>query len=398
MTMAETDRAVQPASVSELAAVLARESQAGRTVAIAGAGTKAAWGGVAAAADVTISTRSLDGVVAHRHGDLTATVMAGAPLAAVNRELARHGQWIALDPPFAGEATVGGVVATNDSGPRRHRFGAPRDQIIGIEIVRADGVVAKSGGIVVKNVAGYDLGRLMTGSFGSLAVIASATFKLYPLPPASRTVVVEFDDVNGAKGSAERLQRVVSALTASQLTPTALEVATHPVRVLVRFESIEAAADQQAAQAERLLVSAGPRTSVEFDDSSIWAEHARRPWVGAGAVVRLTMMPSEVGPTLGWLDTTLRDGDWEAVGRAGVGVLLLRIGGDVAQQSKTIASLRDRVPHGRGSVVVVRPSDDLKRAVDVWGPPGDALPLMRAVKAQFDPDGILNRGRGPFGI
>ena len=133
----------------------------------------------------------MNAVVAHRHGDLTATIQAGATLATSIATLAQHRQWIPLDPPWADRATIGGLVATNDSGPRRHRYGAPRDLIIGVEFARADGRLAKGGGIVVKNVAGYDLPRLLTGSFGSLGVIVTATFKLYPLTAASRTLVVE---------------------------------------------------------------------------------------------------------------------------------------------------------------------------------------------------------------
>ncbi|HZT77731.1 MAG TPA: FAD-binding oxidoreductase [Vicinamibacterales bacterium] len=378
------------AQLSTLRDQLSTAARDRKTVAIAGAGTKAGWGAIAPAADVTISTLGLNALVEHRYGDLTATVQAGASLAAVNRELARHGQWIALDPPFGDRATIGGIVATNDSGPRRHRFGAPRDNIIGVEIVRADGAVAKAGGIVVKNVAGYDLGRLVTGSFGSLAVIASATFKLYPIPPASRTLVVDASDV----------APITAALMASQLTPTAIEVQTHPLRLLVRFESIETAAEQQAAQAADVAAKQhGAATVVSAaEETALWDAHAQRPWSGDGAVVKLTLMPVDVGPTIAWLAETLRGVDWEAVGRAAVGVLLVRIGGDAAHQAHTIAALRARVPEGRGSLVVLRASDDLKRAVDVWGPAGDALPVMRAIKQQFDPAGVLNPGRGPFGL
>jgi glycolate dehydrogenase FAD-binding subunit len=375
---------------SAVAAQLTAASRERKTIAIEGAGTKRGWGSIGPAADVTISTRSMNAVIEHRFGDLTATVPAGAPLADVNRELARHGQWIALDPPFADRATIGGIVATNDSGPRRHRYGAPRDQIIGVELVRVDGTIAKAGGIVVKNVAGYDLGRLVTGSFGTLALIASATFKLYPVPPASRTVVVDADD----------LAPIAAALLSSQLTPTAIEVQTHPLRLLVRFESIEAAAEQQASQATQLVTSHGGRAATVSgaEETALWASHAARPWGGAGAVVKIALMPMDVGPTLTWIDQQLRGVDWEAVGRAGVGVLLLRLNGELAQQQHAIEALRSRIPQGRGSVVVVRASDELKRTVDVWGPAGDALPVMRAIKQQFDPVGLLNAGRGPFGL
>ena len=214
-------------------------------VLVRGSGTKLGWGAVPHSIDVLISTARLNAVVAHRHGDLTATIQAGATLGYVNRTLGQHRQWIPLDPPGADRATIGGLVATNDSGPRRHRYGAPRDLIIGVEFARADGRLAKGGGIVVKNVAGYDLPRLMTGSFGSLGVIVAATFKLYPLTAASRTLVVELP-------AAADLGTLAGRILSSHLTPTALEFATHPLRLLVRFESIEASVQQQVRDSRKV--------------------------------------------------------------------------------------------------------------------------------------------------
>ena len=176
---------VEPASGEAVGGVLEWASREKLCVLVRGSGTKLGWGAAPRQIDILMSTARLNAVVAHRHGDLTATIQAGAKLGDVNRALAQHGQWIPLDPPSADRATIGGLVATNDSGPRRHRYGAPRDLIIGVEFARADGRLAKGGGIVVKNVAGYDLPRLLTGSFGSLGVIVTATFKLYPLTAAS---------------------------------------------------------------------------------------------------------------------------------------------------------------------------------------------------------------------
>lgn len=380
-------------TLADITGTLAAATRDGRRVAIDGAGTKREWGGPAPAADVTISTRALSAVIAHRYGDLTATVEAGASLADVNRELAKHGQWIPLDPPHADRATIGGIVATNDSGPRRHRYGAPRDLIIGVEIVRIDGTTAKSGGIVVKNVAGYDLGRLMTGSFGSLALIANATFKLYPIAQASRTVAIDCVDRAVA-------QRLVAAITASHLTPTALELQAKPPRLLVRFESIAAAADEQAAELLRMAAGDGARATVVADaeESSLWDTHNARLWQRPGAIVKITCLPAEVMPTINAIDESLRGVEWDAIGRAGAGVLLLRVDGDEPRQARVVNDLRARFPTGRGSAVIVRGSEDLKRAVGVWGQPGDALPVMRAIKQQFDPHGLLNPGRGPFGL
>jgi len=381
---------IAPGSADDACAALALACRDRQRVWIHGAGTKRGWGPPLemADADLVLSTAKLNAVVAHRHGDLTATVQAGATLDAVNRSLARHGQWLPLDPPAGDRATIGGIVATNDSGPRRHRYGAPRDLIIGVEIVRADGILAKAGGIVVKNVAGYDLSRLVTGSFGSLGLIVSATFKLYPLPSASRTVVIDC--------SMAQMRALLSTLLDSQLTPSAIELQTPPERLLVRFETIDLAADQQAASVVSMAERERATASIVLgeDERAAWVEHVRRPWAGDGAVVRISVLPAAVVPMAEWLIGAF-DGA-EIVGR--VGVLLARIGGDAHEQARAITELRGRIPAGQGSAVVVRGSDELKSRIDVWGPIGDGLPMMRAIKQQFDPRAILNPGRGPGGL
>ena len=183
----------EPSSAEEAAEALVAAGAAGHSVVIRGGGTKLEWGRTPAGVDVVLSTAKLDRLVAHEHADLTATVQAGARLVEVNRALAAHGQFLPIDSAFEG-ATIGGAIATNESGPLRHRYGAPRDVLIGIRVALCDGRVVKAGGNVVKNVAGYDIGRLMSGSFGSLAFIASATFKLSPLPRATGTVIATYTD------------------------------------------------------------------------------------------------------------------------------------------------------------------------------------------------------------
>lgn len=380
---------VEPPDAHAVAEILSWASREKLSVLTRGGGTKLGWGPPPRSIDVLLSTTRLNAVTAHRHGDLTATVQAGATLAHTNEQLARHRQWIPLDPPAADRATIGGLVATNDSGPRRHRYGAPRDLIIGVELARADGHIAKGGGIVVKNVAGYDLPRLMTGSFGSLGVILSANFKLYPMPTASRTVVVDLRDPT-------ELGTLTAKILASPLAPTAVELELPPLRALIRFESIETAVEQHAEEAFRLARNNSSRIVSGEDEAALWNQHSRRPWDGDGAVVKVSVLPTDLPGTLRWLHQSSRS--IEISGRAGLSVFLARIGGSVEAQAKLISSLRDTLPAGRGSAVIVRGSPELKGLVDVWGPIGDALPLNRAVKQQFDPAGILNPGRGPGGI
>ena len=376
--------------------MLGAAARASQRVVIRGGGTKSDWtslDGAAQEPDLLLSTARLNRVVAHRYGDLTATVEAGARLADVNRVLAEHGQWIPLDPPFADRATIGGVVATNDSGPRRHRYGAPRDLIIGVELARADGVIAKAGGIVVKNVAGYDLSRLATGSFGSLGLIATATFKLYPLTAASSTVIV---DAPSAKVAAS----VVTAVASSQLTPTAVEVQGPPLRLLIRFESIEASVARQSDTAKKLAVDCGGCASAVAgdDERREWDAHDRHAWSSTAAVAKVTFLPADLAGVLDAIEHAASGSRVALAGRAAVGVLLVGVEGDVDSQAHVLETLRKRCPPGRGSVVLRRGSADLKKRFDVWGPIGNGLRVMQAVKRSLDPQGILNPGRGPGGL
>jgi len=211
-----------------------------------------------------LTTDGLDRILEHEAGDLTCTVEAGIRLSVLNAALARHGQRLSLDPP--GDPTVGALLAENLSGPLRHRFGAPRDLVLGVTLVLADGTIASAGGKVVKNVAGYDLARLVCGSLGRLALIARVSFRLHPLPKASRTLVVETDDAPA----------VVAALLRSQLQPSALDV-LHPGRVVVLFEGSPRAVEAQLATA-RALVGGSEA------DAEVWEESRRRQGAARGRV------------------------------------------------------------------------------------------------------------------
>lgn len=384
---------VEPSSGEGVGAVLEWAAREKLSVLVRGSGTKLGWGPAPRQVDVLISTARLNSVVAHRHGDLTATVQAGARLGDVNRALAAHRQWIPLDPPSAERGTIGGIVATNDSGPRRHRYGSPRDLIIGIEFARADGRLAKGGGIVVKNVAGYDLPRLLTGSFGSLGVIVNATFKLYPLTAASRTLVVE-------PSSPTELGLLALKISASHLTPTALEFATHPLRLVVRFESIEASVAQQSDTAAKLLAESGcqPRMLSASDESDYWKTHTQLADDDGGALLKVSVLPTDLADTLTAIERLAGKRGYVAVGRAGAGVFLLRITEEVQLQRRVVEGLRDTLQIGRGSAVIVKGPPELREHVDVWGPIGDGIAVMKAVKQQFDPAGILSPGRGPGGL
>lgn len=382
-----------PVDGDAMATTLAWAASERLSVLIAGGRTKLAWGTPAGPIDLLLSTSRMHAVVKHRHGDLTATVEAGATLASVNASLGAMGQWIPWDPPWSQRATIGGIVATNDSGPRRHASGAPRDSIIGVTMARADGALANAGGIVVKNVAGYDLARLLTGSFGSLAVIVTATFKLAPRPPASRTVAVELATLN-AVGPAIR------EVMASPLTPTALEVASPPTRLLLRFESVEEASVEQAEAALRVIGQYGSARLIAGDaETAAWRDHARL-WEADGTLIKLSTVPTELVPTLEWVEQAAAGGGLELAlaGRGGLGVVDLRLQGSLEAQARLVTDLRARLAIGRGSAVIRRAGPALRERVDAWGPIGDSLRVMHAVKRRFDPAALLNAGRGPGGL
>jgi glycolate dehydrogenase FAD-binding subunit len=399
---------VEPASAEEVAAVLAAASNERTSVVIRGGGTKMGWGRKPSSVDLVLSTKRLNAVVAHEHADLTATLQAGARVDEVNRILARHGQCLPIESAFD-ESTIGGAIATNDSGPLRHRYGTPRDLLIGIRLALTDGRLIKAGGNVVKNVAGYDIGRLMTGSHGSLAAIVSATFKLSPLPAATETLVAAFD-------GADALVAAVSSITSSQLEPAAIEVRTgpakagpyvqheptyvgagfsRPYRLLLKFESTPTALDTYVQRACALMKPSDWQVVSSQSEVDLWREHTRAPWRSRGMVVRFAWLPASLGAVLAFVEELRHTvADVEMIGRAALGSGVLRVDADTRVQRNVVERIRSRSDVFR-HVVVLRAEPQLKQHVDVWGPLGDAGSLGASVKHALDPHGILNAGRGP---
>jgi glycolate oxidase FAD binding subunit len=388
---------VEPASAEGAASALEWCSTRREPVLIRGGATHLAWGRPPARIGVIVSTRRLDRIVRYEPGDLTVTVEAGASIAGVNQQLARQGQWLPLDV-LSDAATIGGAIATNDSGPLRHRYGTPRDQVIGIRLATADGRLASAGGQVVKNVAGYDLSKLMAGSFGTLAAIVAATFKLAPRPAATATLVVEFDD-------GRALAAAAAAIGASQLDPMCLEAEASfgtaaGYRLIVRFGGTPAANEDQAAAARALAARTGSRGADRIvtgsEDEAFWRDWRARRGDGAGALVRASWMPARLADVLKLLGDVHRDGGAPVAlsARAAVGSGTIAIGGDTAGQAAAVQRLRGA--DALGHVVLVRADAALKAAADVWGAAPPAFAIAAMVKAALDPSGILNAARGPI--
>jgi glycolate oxidase FAD binding subunit len=293
-----------------------------------------------------------------------------------------------VDSAFDG-ATIGGIVASNDAGPSRHRHGTPRDLLIGVTLALTDGRLVKAGGHVVKNVAGYDLGKLVSGSFGTLAAIVDATFKLLPLPQASATLALDYDD-------GETMARHAMQVATSQLEPARFDVRVENGRctLLVQFASSPAAVDAQVQSAQRLTTGSARVVTGELE-RALWTDQVQSPWAGHGAVVRCGWLPAKLAEITTLMAEVGRIARRVTLtGRVGIGAGLIRIDEDTQSQAAVVDRLRSSA--WVGNVVVLRGSPELKAHVDVWGPPTGAIAATRALKQMFDPAGILNAGRGPL--
>ena len=406
---------IEPANPEEVAGALKIVTGAGLQVIPRGGATKMDWGNPPRSGELMVSTRRLNRVVEHAWGDMTATVEAGCTLQQLQQTLAEHGQRLALDPLWPDQATIGGILATNDSGPLRIRFGSLRDLVIGITLVLPDGTLAKSGGKVVKNVAGYDLPKLATGSLGTLGIITQAIFRLHPVPRETRTL--SFCNSDSATSDGESMNALVLAIQDCNMVPTGVqiragssappEVGLHeidlheidPHEIDLRFEGTAAGCE---AQIEQTLRMASGARRIE-SPADVWNAHSKL-WSGAepSVVCKFSLLPADLGAFL----TLIRKASepqslpWRLVAQA-VGVGYLRIEGegtDTGALLSVLQDLRKKLETRGGSLVILRCPLEIKSQTDVWGSAGDALALMRSIKAQFDPTGVLNPGRFVGGL
>ncbi len=380
---------VAPSNDEQVAAVLQRCSQ-GLSVTATGGGTKLGWGN-AVDANIRLNTSRLSGVREHSWQDLTATVGAGTTWAAMQSELAMHGQRVALDPLFAERATVGGVLSTNDCGLLRMRYGSLRDLVIGMTIVLADGTIARAGGKVVKNVAGYDLPKLITGSFGTLGIITEATFRLHPLQKNTSRFRVRSEDV-------VPLAELMHALVTSGMSLEAMQFRNEAdaFALDVEFAAVpEALAEHQ----QRLRALAGS-LPVQACDHDMYAVRESLFAIEGATVLKLTTLSTKLAALVAGFAQLAASGITASAVADPAGVVMVALIAPAAGLATIVEDLRARLLGIGGSVVVLQ-RGALPIEVDPWNdavqlPP--ALDVMRAIKHEFDPTRLLNPGRFVGGL
>lgn len=376
-----------PPTQAELAAIMACAHRQGWRVLVCGHGSKLDWGGYTAV-DLVISTERLNRLIEHAVGDLTVTVEAGMGFYGLQQKLAQANQFLAIDPAYPEIATIGGIVATGDTGALRQRYGSVRDMLIGVAFVRHDGAAVKAGGRVVKNVAGYDLMKLMTGSYGSLGAITQLTFRTYPLQEASQTVVFTGDPAT--------IEQLFKAVRRSPLTPIAFDIMTpalaqtEQVALAVRFQSLAVGVEEQVQRVLEMgstLSLTGKQLSGP-DDERFWRRAARDLW-DSSLVAKVGINPAMA---VSWLVQLGSRSVLARVHSRGVGLVQLSPAVTAAEIEDLRASLQP------GYVTLLKAPPRLRQEFDLWGYSGDALPVMQAIKAQFDPQRRLSPGRFVGGI
>ncbi|TYQ29397.1 FAD-binding oxidoreductase [Pseudanabaena sp. UWO311] len=408
-----------PQTIADLSAAIALAYEHRLRVLPCGNATKLDWGGLVSRADVVISTSKLNQVIEHCVGDLTVTVEAGVKYQDLQTSLAKAGQFLAIDPPYRTNATIGGLLATGSAGSLRHRYNSVRDMCLGIEFVRTDGEVVKAGGRVVKNVAGYDLMKLLTGSYGTLGIASKITFRLYPLPEYTQIVVVT--------GSAEAIAKAQQKISTSVLTPTACDLLSataitdlglgQGIGLVLQFSSLKASVIEQCDRIATLAKELNLEVQMlgaaeefwELLEIMIWQGEQRnlvQPDNDEHVVCKLAVLPSTSTSFLKQCELIFEEQSYylQIHSGSGLGVLRLEDLQDLGAIANQITKVRSIAESCGGFLSILESPQLLKfgnvtlgnassNLENVWGYRGNARDVMVKIQQQFDPRGLLSCDR-----
>ncbi|MDJ0729909.1 MAG: FAD-binding oxidoreductase [Crocosphaera sp.] len=362
-----------------------------------GNGSKLSWGGVVSEANLIISTQTLNQVIDHAVSDLTITVEAGIKLTELQAILQPHNQFLPIDPAYPDNATIGGILATADTGSWRQRYGGIRDLVLGLSFVRWDGEIAKAGGKVVKNVAGYDLMKLLTGSYGTLGIISTVTFRLYPIPEASGTL--------GMTGKADNINKMAQTLLQSGLQPTAAEMVSPSVvkslelgeemGLIVRFQSIPESIKEQSQQVQAIAERLSIKTIFCQDEieENLWKrlqELIRVSNTNSVITGKIGVIPNQAVNWLIKFNELTQEQGWGMINlSSGIGQFKL----DIEPSLGILKQLRSISQENGGFLTILEADQSIKKQFEPWGYSGNALPIMKKIKSQFDPHNLLSPSR-----
>ncbi|MEA5536712.1 FAD-binding oxidoreductase [Crocosphaera sp. XPORK-15E] len=362
-----------------------------------GNGSKLNWGGLISQANLVISTQKLNRIIDHAVSDLTVTVEAGTKLTDLQAILQPHKQFLPIDPAYPESATIGGIMATGDTGNWRQRYGGIRDLVLGMSLVRWDGKIAKAGGKVVKNVAGYDLMKLFTGSYGTLGIITEITLRLYPIPEASGTLVMT--------GTENALKIAAQTLIKSGLQPTAADILSASVvktldlgegmGLIVRFQSIPESIKEQSTQIKVIAEELGLKTTFYQNEIELNLWHKLQSLIRVSNTnitinCKIGVKSNQVVNLLAKLDELTKNQGWGMINlSSGVGHIKL----DLEPNLGILKQLRSLSQECGGFLTILEAKKTIKKQFEPWGYQGNALAMMQKIKTQFDPHNLLSLGR-----
>ncbi len=386
---------VFPSTVDILAQIVKHASQQQWRILICGNGSKLNWGNLSPDIQLVISTQKCTRLIEHAVGDLTVTVEAGMKLTDLQAKLKLHQQFLPIDPTDSATATLGGIVATGDTGSWRQRYGGIRDLLLGLSFVRADGAIAKAGGRVVKNVAGYDLMKLFTGAYGTLGIITQLTFRTYPIIANSQTLLLT--------GKAESIAQVTQTIRNSGLTPTALDLLSaaaskqlglgNDIGLILRWQTISSSIERQTAEVQRIaqkldLTTNSYQNQAETDLWQQCASITSVPNSETAVTCKIAIAPTAAINCLQLKQVIEQSTAIRIHASSGIGQLHLN-----SPDKQIIAEIRSYCQENSGFLTILDAPTSIKQQIDIWGYTGNALKTMQTLKNQFDPHNILNPNR-----